>query len=57
MVTKSIPERIIEEFIESLKKSRLFDDALVQNMKKLIESDKGISRKDIMAVISSEVEK
>lgn len=57
MVTKSIPERIIEEFIESLKKSRLFDDALVQNMKKLIESDKGISRKDIMAVISSGVEK
>lgn len=57
MITKSIPERIIEEFIESLKKSRLFDDALVQNMKKLIESDKGISRKDIMAVISSGVEK
>lgn len=57
MVTKSIPERIIEEFMESLKKSRLFDDTLVKNIKKLIKSEKGISRRDIMAVISSGVEK
>jgi len=57
MVTKSIPARIIEEFIESLKKSSLFDDEIVKSMKKIMESEKRISRKDIMTVISSGVEK
>ena len=57
MVTKSIPEKIIEEFIDSLKTSSLFDDVLVKTIDKLVLGEEGVSKKGIMAVISSEVEK
>lgn len=55
MIGKNIPDRILEEFMDSIKKSSLFDDVLAERLKKLIKSEKGISRKDLLDIISSGV--
>ena len=57
MVSKSIPDQIFDEFLESLRKSSLFNEACISRLKKILETDKGISKESIISALGSQAEK
>jgi len=55
MVGKTITEQIIDEFIESLKGDELIDDSILTRLRKLFEKKRGVSKKEIITILESEV--
>ena len=56
MPEKSIPEQIIDEFIRSLKKSDLISNSKLDKLKKLIESEKVVTKNQMISFLKSEDE-
>ena len=56
MPEKSISEQIIDEFIRSLKRSDLISNSKLDKLKKLIESERVVTKRQMISFLKSEDE-
>jgi len=54
MPEKSISERILDEFIRSLKRSDLISNSKLDKLKKLVEREEAVTKKHIISFLKSE---
>lgn len=54
MAEKSIPDQIVDDFLESLKKSKEFPDSKLDDLEKLLAEGKPLNKKEFFKILSFE---
>lgn len=54
MAEKSIPERILDKFINSLEENEVFSDDEVKKLKKILQKEEKVTKADILEFIKVE---
>ena len=54
MAEKSIPDQIIDDFLESLKRSKEFPDSKLDDLRKVLAEGKPLNRKEFFNILSFE---
>jgi len=55
MTEKSIPERVLDEFINSFEGNKVFSDDDLKTLQKILQKDEQVTKKDILNFIKMEV--